>query len=524
MNDSTLATNSNTTTSETDVDAIRKRKIQVATNAALADLPYLSGLAALADVRVDSRIEIAGVLPSGKILVAPAVVDELDVDDLAFILAHELLHLSLDTFGRSDKRADARIVNIAHDYIINDMLMDEMDRRRGRYDDERKPPLGGLFWDDEQYKRDENGNTRVDPRWKPASEFSLEEMVVLLKTLQKERDAENASAKNGWDVAKLTEIIERRRKEEEKARRGEARLKNAFDLAPASSSLGAILAAAGIAAETDVETTPSEPESRLADVDDLAPKLRNELFSGADVFSRELEAALFPDESPEEASRLGEEIRKAAVRAVSEKATSEAFDAAMQIGRGYGSGNGAANVRLLRGAYRTPWEAAIQRWFDSVAPGVRSWARPSRRGAFRTDVVLPGRAREGWTLHIVLDTSGSMVGDPLRRALGAIAQFCQNAGVDTVHILQCDTAVAADEYVEVGVLEHFKARGFGGSDMSPAMLKLAEDPTVEAVVVLTDGGIGYPNEEPPYETLWCIVDAYRPPFPYGTVVNIDPRI
>ena len=71
-----------------------------------------------------------------------------------------------------------------------------------------------------------------------------------------------------------------------------------------------------------------------------------------------------------------------------------------------------------------------------------AYARPSRRGADRTDVVLPGRKREGWTLNIVLDTSGSMA-DEMPRALGAIADFCEAVGVDQVRLVQCDTAVAA---------------------------------------------------------------------------------
>ncbi|MBR2003232.1 MAG: hypothetical protein IJ991_03495 [Thermoguttaceae bacterium] len=89
-------------------------------------------------------------------------------------------------------------------------------------------------------------------------------------------------------------------------------------------------------------------------------------------------------------------------------------------------------------------------------------------------------------------------------------------------MLQCDAQVTSDEYVEVGSLERFEAKGFGGSDMSPAMLKLAEEPDVEAVIVLTDGGIAYPEGPMPYETLWCVADGWgNPQFSYGTVVCID---
>src|SRR5262249_13594273 len=142
-------------------------------------------------------------------------------------------------------------------------------------------------------------------------------------------------------------------------------------------------------------------------------------------------------------------------------------------------------LSALRGRYRPPWELALQRWLESVAPGERTYARPSRRGADRTDVVLPGRKREGWTLHIVLDTSGSMV-EELPRALGAIADFCEALGVEQIRLIQCDTAVGRDEVLAPAEVSRWQVTGFGGSDLRPAMLRLAEDTEVAAAVVLTD--------------------------------------
>ena len=55
-----------------------------------------------------------------------------------------------------------------------------------------------------------------------------------------------------------------------------------------------------------------------------------------------------------------------------------------------------------------------------------------------------------------------------------------------------------DEWLEPAQLAEYKIAGFGGSTMSPALLKLAEDSEVAAVLVLTDGYISYPEAEPPY--------------------------
>src|SRR5262249_51212669 len=152
-------------------------------------------------------------------------------------------------------------------------------------------------------------------------------------------------------------------------------------------------------------------------------------------------------------------------------------------GRGNEGGGSNQLVTALRGLYRTPWEMALQRWLESVAPAERTFVRPSRRGADRTDVVLPGRKREGWILNIVLDTSGSMA-DEIPRALGAIADFCDAVAVDQLRLVQCDTAVTSENFLLPSEVARHEITGFGGSDMSPAMRHLAEDPNVEAVVVL----------------------------------------
>ena len=124
-------------------------------------------------------------------------------------------------------------------------------------------------------------------------------------------------------------------------------------------------------------------------------------------------------------------------------------------------------------------------------------------------------------IHIILDTSGSMAGH-IPHVLAKISAFARNVGMEQVHILQCDTVVTDDEFVEIDQLEKYRVNGFGGSNMSPAMLKLAEDPEITHVLVITDGDIDYPAEPHiPYEVLWCIPDeGYRPSFPYGQVIYV----
>jgi len=236
-----------------------------------------------------------------------------------------------------------------------------------------------------------------------------------------------------------------------------------------------------------------------------------------DVLRDATERQWFPGDA------AGQEARAAAVKELAGKALGLAAAMGKLKGaRGAEPGASRQMVSALRGLYRPPWELALQRWLESVAPGERTFVRPSRRGAERSDVVLPGRRREGWILNVVLDTSGSMT-EELPRALGAIGEFCDAAGVDQVRLLQCDAAVTADEILAPFELGEREIAGYGGSDLSPAMLRLAEDPLVRAAVVITDGDIAYPRDGMPYEILWVTtaVSAFRPP--YGRVVAMTPR-
>ena len=238
-----------------------------------------------------------------------------------------------------------------------------------------------------------------------------------------------------------------------------------------------------------------------------------------DMIPEEMEAKLFPDEDREERRKADKEMRDACCSAAAENALLNSLNRSNN--RGTSPGNAEEGIDVVRSFYAPPWQMAMQRWFDGVAVPKRSYARASRRGAWRSDVVLPGRDQDRFILHLVLDTSGSM-SDVIPTLLGQIAAFARNAGMAQVHILQCDTEVTADEYVDIGSLDKYRISGYGGSDMSPAMLKLAEDSDVSSAVVITDGDIKYPPADKiPYGVLWCIPGEASPVrFDYGKIINV----
>jgi predicted metal-dependent peptidase len=235
-----------------------------------------------------------------------------------------------------------------------------------------------------------------------------------------------------------------------------------------------------------------------------------------DVMDDAKERELFPECKGGQAAKA-KEMQAAAAKAL---ALGKAMGA--MKGRGVESGEMTQTVMALRGVYKTPWEVALQKWIESVAPGERTYLRPSRREVSGSDVVLAGRKRESWMLNVVLDTSGSMT-DEISPALGAIADFCEQLSVDEIRLVQCDAAVTGDEMLSPEALANYEISGFGGSDLSPAMRSLGEDARVTAALVITDGDIAFPPEEMPYDVLWVVTanayTSFNPP--YGHVIRMQ---
>jgi predicted metal-dependent peptidase len=236
--------------------------------------------------------------------------------------------------------------------------------------------------------------------------------------------------------------------------------------------------------------------------------------SMGDVLDAQRERDLFPDDSENQAERA-RAIRDLATRSM---ALAKAVGA--MRGRGVEAGSSQQQVKAMRGIYRTPWQLALQTWLEGVAPGERTFTRASRRGNDRTDVVMPGRKRHSWMLNVVLDTSASM-SDEVPFALGAIADFCEATGVDEIRLVQCDTVVTSDAVLSPSELADYQVSGYGGSDLTPALLALVEDPRVTAALVITDGDIAYPSEPVPYAVLWALPRSKATFHPrYGLVISM----
>lgn len=405
-------------------------------------LPHLSGLAHEVRLEIEPRCSTAGVFASGRLIMNPEWWLALQPPEALFVMAHELLHLALDSHGRRGDE-DPWLVNVAHDYIINDILEDELDQ---------PPPANGL-------------------RWHGARERSLEQMIAELKT----------SRALGWE--------------------GPASL-FAGHPATAGRPLGSL---SGL-----LDQALGSPEGEQAG---LPPDPR-------DVLSEELERDWYPGEAPGKLAARRHLVRLAATKAASLRlARGTSATAWDHVLRQREAGNECEVIEALRSAYRPPWEIAMQRWFDSQGDSARTYARASRRGALRNDgIVLPGRSREGWTLHLVLDTSGSMY-HLLRPLMGTIASFAEGNHLGQIHLIQADGHPPIDEWLETEELARAELRGFGDGDLVAPLEHLAGDPLVESVLVVTDSYEPYPSDPPPFRVLWVLPEAVPSFQPgYGEII------
>ncbi len=164
----------------------------------------------------------------------------------------------------------------------------------------------------------------------------------------------------------------------------------------------------------------------------LLPETRRDLGPGTgDVIPIQEERNLFPDADPASEQQARQRVSAAAAKALSLAKLKGRLDEIERVRPPSAPHDRTAVANAMRGLYAPPWELAMQNWMEAAAPGPRSYARPSRRDAGHADAVLAGRSRVGWTLHAVLDTSGSMQ-DQIARVLGLIASFCESAGVGQV--------------------------------------------------------------------------------------------
>jgi predicted metal-dependent peptidase len=350
-------------------DAQATKRCEQALRLVCADMPHLAGLAQAVRFSPRDDIKTAGVFASGRLVFNSKFVLELSWRQITFVMAHELLHLALETHYRG-AGSDAILVNVAHDLIINDQLIAELG----------DPQIPGIL------------------RFAGARHHSLEKMLFFLRR--------STPPAPGWP----------------------------------SSGRG----------------LPETPIGRALREAGLLPET---VHVEGDVLDANLESQWYPDEATGSLDDRTANVRELSGQARSLETFLDHFAPASD--RPGVPESKRRRIEAQAEAPSAPWEQVMQRWLDAVTPAARTYVRTSRRGGDRTDIVLPGRNRDNWTLHVVLDTSGSMY-EHLPHALAALAEGCRSVGAERIHVVQCDVAIRREEWLTPEQLERLEIEGFAG--------------------------------------------------------------
>jgi predicted metal-dependent peptidase len=179
---------------------------------------------------------------------------------------------------------------------------------------------------------------------------------------------------------------------------------------------------------------------------------------------------------------------------------------------------------------KADWRSLLRRFIDPSSRRDYSWARPNRR--FSTaPYVLPGMATDGVNhIGVVIDDSGSISVDLLRKFFGELQGAMDEGGVDKFTIIHCNTTIGLpSEYVGGDQLIIKPARG-GGTCFAPPFRWFEEnEPDVSGLVYFTDmdnsdKGLLAANPST-IPTLWA---SYGDPrlvrsqaVPFGEVIELD---
>lgn len=151
-----------------------------------------------------------------------------------------------------------------------------------------------------------------------------------------------------------------------------------------------------------------------------------------------------------------------------------------------------------------------------------TYQRPSRRAAAAPGVVLPALRQPVPVVTVVLDTSQSMTGGLLTRAVAEVGGVLRAVGVGrrNLRVICCDSAA----YDSARLLDAHQVDvvGGGGTDLREGLAAAAaQRPRPDLLVVLTDGGTDWPDRPPRHcAVVVGLLDPRRRPPAWAQTVDI----
>ena len=175
---------------------------------------------------------------------------------------------------------------------------------------------------------------------------------------------------------------------------------------------------------------------------------------------------------------------------------------------------------------KVPWEDKLRKSLaKKIGRDTTNWNRPHRRRYITQGLIMPTYNGFGaGTIVFAIDTSGSMSNDELKQALGECDKILADCNPERVIIIGCDAAVETVIELQDGDrLAHNIPRigGGGGTSFIPPFEYCYEEGIKpDTMIYFTDTGGTFPDEEPPFPTIWCCSEDWCEP-PFGEVIPAE---
>lgn len=137
-----------------------------------------------------------------------------------------------------------------------------------------------------------------------------------------------------------------------------------------------------------------------------------------------------------------------------------------------------------------------------------SYKHPSRRNPMPGAVILPGFRAPRPAVAVVIDTSGSMGSDDLNAALAEIRGVLRSCGTASAGVRVYVTDHHVHSAKKVFRVEQIQLKGGGGTDMRLGIsAAMADRPTPDIIIVLTDGYTPWPTESVGVRVIAALIGA-----------------
>lgn len=153
-----------------------------------------------------------------------------------------------------------------------------------------------------------------------------------------------------------------------------------------------------------------------------------------------------------------------------------------------------------------------------------SLALPSK-SSFSTCIPRPGLVEQTPEVVFIIDTSGSMHNEQIRRGIREIIGVFKASGIEEAWLIQADADVAAaPKRVRLrDFMRELTIYGRGGTNFDPALQACMRlKPRPDIIFYITDGD-GYLTFKPPIPTVWVVIRGHynRKPADWGTIIFVE---